>query len=70
MCTPQQAENLQSIRDTIVTKSNKQAPNIVVNLVDSPLSISEVTQYLQRNPVGKANSVILIKNGKVIVLGG
>ncbi|CAD18224.1 hemagglutinin repeat-containing protein [Ralstonia pseudosolanacearum] len=62
--------NLQSIRDTIVEKSNKQAPNIVVNLVDSPLSISEVTQYLQRNPVGKANSVILIKNGKVIVLGG
>ncbi|WP_196248119.1 hypothetical protein, partial [Ralstonia solanacearum] len=51
-------------------KNAEQAPNVVINLVDSPLSISEVTQYLQRNPVGKANSVILIKGGKVVVLGG
>ncbi|MDB0524425.1 hypothetical protein [Ralstonia solanacearum] len=62
--------NLQSIREKVVEKTAEQAPNVVINLVDSPLSISEVTQYLQRNPVGKANSVILIKGGKVVVLGG
>ncbi|MHA7681879.1 CdiA C-terminal domain-containing protein [Cupriavidus sp. PET2-C1] len=62
--------NLQSIRDKVVEKTAEQAPNVVINLADSPLSISEVTQYLQRNPVGAANSVILIKDGRVVSLGG
>lgn len=62
--------NLQSIRDKVVEKTAAQAPNVVINLADSPLSISEVTQYLQRNPVGAANSVILIKDGRVVSLGG
>jgi filamentous hemagglutinin len=62
--------NLQSIRDKVVEKTAEQAPNVVINLADSPLSISDVTQYLQRNPVGRANSVILIKDGRVVSLGG
>ncbi len=62
--------NLQTIRDKVVEKTAEQAPNVVINLADSPLSASEVAQYLQRNPVGKANSVIIIKDGRVTVLGG
>ncbi|WP_232324281.1 hemagglutinin repeat-containing protein, partial [Variovorax sp. WDL1] len=63
--------NVQSIWDAINKKANPaetrtyQAPNVVVNLADSPLSASEVAQFLQRNPVGGLRNLILIKDGKV-----
>jgi hypothetical protein len=62
---------VQSIWVAINKKANPaetrtyQAPNVVVNLADSPLSASEVAQYLQRNPVGGLRNLILIKDGQV-----
>ena len=53
-----------------MTKVNTQAPNIAINLADSPLSSSDVARYLQRNPAPGMSSVTLIKNGVVTVLGG
>ena len=61
-------KNLQTIRDTVVSKSENQAPNIVINLADTPLNITEVAQFLQRNIVETARSIILIKDGRVIAL--
>jgi filamentous hemagglutinin len=61
-------KNLKTIRDTVVLKSEIQAPNVIINLADSPLNLTEVAQYLQRNIVETARSVILIKDGKVITL--
>jgi filamentous hemagglutinin len=65
--------NVQSVRDMINAKANPaektfQANNVVVNLADSPLSASEVAQYVQRNPVGGLQNLVLIKDGKVITL--
>ncbi|MEB5963879.1 hemagglutinin repeat-containing protein [Comamonas testosteroni] len=33
-------KNLQTIRDTVVSKSENQAPNVVINLADTPLNIT------------------------------
>ncbi|WP_224031030.1 hypothetical protein [Paraburkholderia caribensis] len=66
---PATSESLQTIWDTVTTKVATQAQNVVINLVDSPLSSTEVAQFLQRNPVPGMNSVTLIKNGVVTVLG-
>ena len=68
-------KNVKSVWDAIKEKvdpGNKpqQAPNIVVNLVDSPLSASDVAQYVTRNPIARMDSLIIIKNGSVIVLKG
>lgn len=59
-------KNLQTIRDAVVSKSENQAQNVVVNLADTPLSIAEVAQYLQRNIVETARSIILIKGGELL----
>lgn len=58
-----------TVYDTVVKKvvETKQAPNIVVNLADSKLSISDVAQFLQRNPVRGLESLIIIRDGKVFV---
>ncbi len=60
--------NLQTIRDTVVAKVGTQAPNVVINLADSPLNSSQVAAFLQRNPVPGMNSVVVIKNGVVTVI--
>jgi hypothetical protein len=66
--------NVQTIRDKLNEKANPsmtdsyQAPNVVINLADSPLSASTIAQYIQRNPVPGLKSVIIIKNGTVTVL--
>ena len=60
--------NVLTMRDKVIEKARDQAPNVVVNLADSKSSISEVAQFFQRNPVEKLKSLIIIKDGKVIVL--
>ncbi len=65
--------NVQTVWDAINKKSNPafdtfQANNVVVNLADSPLTASEVAQFVQRNPVGGLRNLIVIKDGKVTVL--
>lgn len=60
--------NVLTIRDTVQDKARLQAPNVVVNLVDSGLSISDVAHYIQRNPVLGLHSLILIKDGKLFVV--
>ena len=68
--------NVQSVWDAIDGKANPanvktfQANNVVVNLTDSPLSASEVAQYVQRNPIGGLRNLILIKDGRVTNLNG
>lgn len=62
---------MKSAWDKIEVKANPadtgtfQANNIVVNLADSPLSASDVAQYVARNPVPGLRNLILIKNGNV-----
>ena len=60
--------NPKSIRDKIVEKVNTQAPTVVVNLADSPLTASDVAQYIQRNPVSNMKSLFIMKSGKVYFL--
>ncbi|ALU88770.1 filamentous hemagglutinin outer membrane protein [Herbaspirillum rubrisubalbicans M1] len=60
--------NPKSIRDKIIEKVNTQAPTVVVNLADSPLTASDVAQYIQRNPVGNMKSLFIMKSGKVYFL--
>jgi arsenate reductase-like glutaredoxin family protein len=65
--------NVQQVLESVSKKSNplvgeQQAPNVVVNLADSPLSISEAAQYIARNPVPRLTRLIIIKNGQVVVL--
>jgi filamentous hemagglutinin len=55
---------------TIDVKVRRQAPNIVINLEDSSLSISDVAQFIQRNSVDKLESLIIIKDGNVVLLKG
>ncbi|BEP54055.1 MULTISPECIES: hemagglutinin repeat-containing protein [unclassified Variovorax] len=68
--------NVQSIWDVINKKSNPaevntfQANNVVVNLADSPLTASEVAQYVQRNPIGGLRNLIIVKDGRVTNLNG
>jgi uncharacterized membrane protein YeaQ/YmgE (transglycosylase-associated protein family) len=65
--------NVKSIYDAVVKKTNpddQQAPNVVVNLADSALTASDVAQYLQRNPVNGLKNLVIIKDGKVVVLSG
>lgn len=40
------------------------------DLEDSSLSISDVAQFIQRKPVDKLESLIIIKDGKVVLLKG
>ncbi|WP_373380283.1 hemagglutinin repeat-containing protein [Cupriavidus nantongensis] len=61
--------NLWSIRDTVVGKVDKQATNVVVNLADSSLTPTEVAQHFQKNPIPGMNSLFIIKNGSVTILG-
>ncbi|MCR8957637.1 hemagglutinin repeat-containing protein [Variovorax sp. S2] len=68
--------NVQSIWDGISKKANPaevktfQANNVVVNLADSPLSASEIAQFVQRNPIGGLRNLIIIKDGRVTNLNG
>ena len=62
-------KNLQTIWDNVAKKVQTQAPNVVINLADSPLSGADVAQFLQRNPVAGMNTVTVIKNGAVVVVG-
>ncbi|WP_156440541.1 hemagglutinin repeat-containing protein [Burkholderia sp. MSMB1072] len=62
-------KNLQTIWDNVAKKVQTQAQNVVINLADSPLSGTDVAQFLQRNPVAGMNTVTIIKNGAVIVVG-
>lgn len=64
--------NLQTVWGEVEKKANPakktfQADNVVVNLADSPLSASDVVQFIQRNPVGGLRNLILMKDGKVTV---
>ncbi len=63
--------NVETIHDKLIEKANpldQQAANLVVNLADSTLSISQVAEYVARNPVAGLKSLIVIKKGKVVVL--
>jgi filamentous hemagglutinin len=66
--------NVQSVWDAVNDKANPaqiktyQAPNVVVNLADSTLSVSDVAQFVQRNPVNGLKNLVVIKDGKVTVL--
>jgi filamentous hemagglutinin len=62
-------KNPQTIWDNVAKKVSSQAPNVVINLADSPLSASDMAQFIQRNPVPGMNTVTLVKNGAVTVLG-
>jgi hypothetical protein len=55
------SKNPMTIRDNIIDKVDRQAPNVVVNLNDSPMSTHALINYLKQNPVPNLNSVIIIK---------
>ncbi|HDR8906791.1 TPA: hypothetical protein QDA83_002315 [Burkholderia multivorans] len=62
-------KNPQTTWDNASNNVQIQASNVVINLAHSPLSGTDVAQFLQRNPVAGMNTVTLIKNGAVIVVG-
>lgn len=67
--------NVQSVWDAVKSKADPssdkfQANNVVVNLTDSPLSASEVAQYVQRNPIGGLRNLIILKDGRVTNMNG
>jgi len=62
------SKNVYTIADTLTYKVQQQAPNIVVNLEDSPLTSAQIIEHLQSNPVSGLNSVYFIKNGVVTVV--
>ena len=62
-------KNPQTIWDNVAKKVGSQAPNVVINLVDSPLSASDMAKFIRRNPVPGMSTVTLIKDGVVTVLG-
>jgi filamentous hemagglutinin len=59
-----------TVRENVVEKVEHQAPNIVISLDDSKLSMSDVAHYLQRSPVPQLKSIFLIKDGKVVMIKG
>lgn len=63
--------SVDSIWKTVDGKVNIQgAPNVVINLADSPLTASQVAQNIQKTPVSGLSRLIILKDNKVIVLGG
>jgi len=60
--------NLWTVRDSVAIKVRDQAPNVVINLADSPLTPAQVANHLRANPV-PANNIIIIKNGEVTMVG-
>ncbi len=64
--------NPKNVWANIAGKVNEnQAPNIIVNLADSPLSIAEFNMMIQTNPIPGLNRLWLIeRNGTIIYLVG
>ncbi|WP_167333665.1 LysM peptidoglycan-binding domain-containing protein [Paracidovorax oryzae] len=60
--------NLWTVRDNIANKVESQAPNIVLNLADSPLQPGQVIRHLELFPV-PVNNLVIIKNGQINVNG-
>ena len=59
--------NLDNLRDGISDKVKKgQADRIVLNLDDSPRSMAEIREVLERKPVTNLKEIMVIKDGKVI----
>ena len=57
--------SLNAVHRRLTEKVARQADRIVVNLEDSPLTPTDITQYLDTNPVTGLKEIIFIKNGKV-----
>jgi filamentous hemagglutinin len=50
------SKNVQTMTDTLAYKIQQQAPNIVINLNDSPFTSSQIIQQLQTSPFKMSQS--------------
>ena len=67
-CYSPSTGNMNTIRKEISGKTKEQAPNIVMNLDDSPLSIEQLVDNLKGNKITRLKKLIVIKDGKVVVV--
>jgi filamentous hemagglutinin len=59
---------MRTIDLTVKDKVANQAPNIVLNLEDCPMSPTEITTHFRTNPVPGLRSMYFIKNGRLSVI--
>jgi hypothetical protein len=66
-CYSPDSSNLDNVRDAISRKvKGGQADRIVLNLDDSPRSMDEIKDVLQRKPIGDLKEIVVVKDGKVV----
>lgn len=56
-----------TIRDNMVYKIEHQAPDIVLNITDSPLSSQDILNFLDQNPVIGLQNLYLI-DGEIVIM--
>jgi filamentous hemagglutinin len=61
------SKNPNTIRDNMIHKVDHQAPDIVLNITDSPLSSIEILDFLDENPVSGLQSLYLIDGESVLL---
>jgi filamentous hemagglutinin len=61
------SKNPNTIRDNMVHKVEHQAPDIVLNLTDSPVSSSDMLKFLQEKPVNGLQNLYIIKGDDVLL---
>ncbi|NTX93376.1 MULTISPECIES: VENN motif pre-toxin domain-containing protein, partial [unclassified Pseudomonas] len=59
-----------SVLMTVEDKVKRQAPNVVINLADSPLSIEQVSNALESRPIQGLKTLFLMKDGEFKVIKG
>ena len=64
--------NARNIWHTVATKiADKQAPNLIINLSESPITITELEAQFRRYPIDGLNRLWVIdRNGKLIYMTG
>ena len=61
------SKNPNTIRDNMVHKVEHQAPDIVLNVTDSPLSSEDMLRFLDQNPVEGLENLYLIDGESVLL---
>ncbi|WP_303289032.1 hypothetical protein [Marinobacter sp. SS5-14b] len=61
------SKNPNTIRDNMIHKVEHQAPDIVLNITDSPLSSADILKFLDEKPVNGLKNLYLI-DGEIVLL--
>jgi len=61
------SKNPNTIRDNMIHKVEHQAPDIVLNITDSPLSVEDMLRFLDQKPVSGLQNLYLIDGENVLL---